>query len=55
MMNDPCKTCTRCKEPLYCGSTTCPDWRAYFVQAWDTARLRLLELLTEKEAGDDLR
>lgn len=47
-MNDPkpCDTCTRVKN---CTGTKCPAWIAWFPAAWDAARLRLLQLLTEKE------
>lgn len=43
----PCETCTVC-DPKRCR-TSCPDWKAWWIAAYNKTRLYLLRKLTEKE------
>lgn len=48
-MKSPCKNCTQVENPAECRNSKCPEWRAWFVQAWDRTRISVLKALGIKE------
>lgn len=37
-MANPCKTCTRVKNPEKCMNKSCNYWRTWFIYWWDEMR-----------------
>ena len=37
-MDSPCLTCTRVRNPGNCENKTCKEWRAWFIDRWETMR-----------------
>ncbi len=50
-MKSPCENCTQVENPAECTRTSCPEWRAWFVKAWDRARISVLNALGIKEVA----
>lgn len=38
IMDSPCLTCTRVKNPRNCENKTCKDWQAWFIDRWEAMR-----------------
>ena len=38
MIEHPCKTCTRVKDPKKCENKTCKDWQKWFMDRWEAMR-----------------
>ena len=52
MLNSPCKTCTT-RNPRTCNGWCCNLWRYWWINTWDTNRLKVLAALTKKEERNE--
>lgn len=41
-MKSPCENCALVENPAECEKRACTVWRAWFVRAWDRARIAVL-------------
>ena len=48
MAESPCKSCTT-RDPKTCGGHWCPAWHKWWINTWNTNRLKVLAALTKKE------
>lgn len=49
----PCKSCTTVEDPADCERKTCKRWRTWFLEQWDYLAPRILQMLKEKEGGNE--
>lgn len=50
----PCLTCTRVRDPKNCENKSCMDWRAWFLERWETVRRNIRMFLEKRDRGEEV-
>lgn len=49
MMESPCLTCTRVKDPKNCENKSCKDWQAWYIGRWEAMRANLRTAMAQQK------
>lgn len=52
MMDSPCSTCTRVRDPQNCENKLCKDWQAWFIDRWEAMRENVRAQMDEAPMQD---